>query len=98
MLNRISFLTLLLATACFTPAVLADDVIEEIVVTAGFRESELMKSAGSISVIESQVLNDRSARHFEQTLNILPNVSTSSGGARARFVQIRGELKLCGGQ
>ena len=90
MLNRISCFTLLLATACFTPAVLADDVIEEIVVTAGFRESELMKSAGSISVIESQVLNDRSARHFEQTLNVLPNVSTSSGGARARFVQIRG--------
>ncbi len=90
MLNRISCFTLLLATACFTPAVLAEEVIEEIVVTAGFRESELMKSAGSISVIESQVLNDRSARHFEQTLNVLPNVSTSSGGARARFVQIRG--------
>ena len=90
MLNRFSSFTLLLATACFSPIIFADDVLEEIVVTAGFRESELMKSAGSISVIESQVLNDRSARHFEQTLNVLPNVSTSSGGARARFVQIRG--------
>lgn len=80
----------LLLWAGLLPLVQAEEVLEEVVVTAGFRDSELMKSAGSISVLDSQVLTDRSARHFEQSINMLPNVSSASGGSRARFVQVRG--------
>ncbi|MGK0296536.1 MAG: iron complex outermembrane receptor protein [Gammaproteobacteria bacterium] len=68
----------------------ASDAIEEVLVTAGFRDDELMKSAGSISVLDEQLIRDRVARHFDETVNILPNVTFSAGGARARFVQIRG--------
>ena len=71
-------------------AVHANDILEEIVVTAGFRDMEVMKSAGSISVLDEQVIKDRAARHFDETINILPNVNFSAGGTRARFVQIRG--------
>ena len=68
----------------------ADDRLVEIVVTADFRDSPLMQSAGSISVLGEQAIKDRAARHFDETINKLPNVSFSAGGARARFVQIRG--------
>lgn len=64
--------------------------IEEIIVTEGFRQSELFRSAGSFSVVDQQAAADRNARHLEDTLNLLPNVNFSSGGSRARFLQVRG--------
>ncbi|MEH6551347.1 MAG: TonB-dependent receptor [Pseudomonadales bacterium] len=75
----------------FCPAlVLASPVLEEITVTANFRESNLMTTAGSISVVGENTIRERAAEHLEQIINIAPNVSFSSGGSRARFVQIRG--------
>jgi hypothetical protein len=41
-------------------------------------------------VIDAITIADRDARHLEDTLSLLPNVSSSSGGGRARFVQVRG--------
>jgi len=79
-----------LALAGIPITILAAGEIEEVVVTAGFRDAALMKSAGSISVIDDTVIHARAARHFDQTINTLPNVSFSAGGARARFVQVRG--------
>jgi len=64
--------------------------LEEVIVTAQFRETELMKSSGSISVVQQETLFDRGAQHLEETLNVLPNVSFSSGASRARFIQVRG--------
>ncbi len=86
------FVCVLLAmiSCCASLVVQANDSIEEIVVSAGFYDSELMKSAGSISVLDAQAVQDRAARHFDETINVLPNVNFSAGGARARFVQVRG--------
>ena len=81
---------LALPVLCLAPLALADEVLEEIVVTAGLRDTVLMKSAGSISVVSEQTIIDRAARHFEDTINTLPNVNFSGGGTRARFVQVRG--------
>ena len=64
--------------------------LEEILVTAQFRETSLMETTGSISVVQPVTLFDRGAVHLQDVLNVLPNVSFSSGGSRARFVQIRG--------
>jgi outer membrane receptor protein involved in Fe transport len=66
------------------------NALEEVVVRAGFYDSTLMRSAGSISVLDDAVIADRSARHLDDMLGVLPNVSFTSGGGRARFVQIRG--------
>ena len=68
----------------------AEGELEEVIVTAQFRDTELMKSSGSISVIDQATLFDRGAKHLADTLNVLPNVSFSSGASRARFIQIRG--------
>lgn len=64
--------------------------MEEIVVTAGFRDAALMSSAGSVSVVDAKAVAERAARHLEHTLAAIPNVNFSVGGSRARFVQMRG--------
>lgn len=64
--------------------------LEEVVVTAQFRETPLMQTSGSISIMDQTALFDRGALHLQDVLNVLPNVNFSSGGSRARFVQIRG--------
>lgn len=64
--------------------------LEEVVVTAQFRDTPLMQTSGSISIMDQTALFDRGALHLQDALNVLPNVSFSSGGSRARFVQVRG--------
>ncbi|MEM7099443.1 MAG: TonB-dependent receptor [Pseudomonadota bacterium] len=63
--------------------------IEEIVVTAEFRDLSVLDYAGSATVIqpnaEGSVVN-----HLEEVLGRAPNVNFSSGASRARFIQIRG--------
>jgi len=90
MFYRFNSVLLMIISITLSPVLFANDVLEEIVVTAGFRETPLMKSAGSISVLDDAVIKDRAARHFDETINTLPNVNFSGGGSRARFVQIRG--------
>ena len=64
--------------------------LEEIVVTTGFRENFLMNTSASVSVIDEAVIEDRGAQHLEEVLNTSANINYSSGGSRARFLQVRG--------
>jgi iron complex outermembrane recepter protein len=68
----------------------SQEVLEEIVVTAGFRDEALMRDAGSVSVIDAATIEQRAAVHLESILDAAPNVSYSAGASRARFVQVRG--------
>ena len=83
-------LTSVAAVAQETPK----DELEEVIVTASFRDTSLLKSSGSITVVEQATLFDRGAQHLEEILNVLPNVNFSSGASRARFIQIRGVGEL----
>jgi outer membrane receptor protein involved in Fe transport len=65
-------------------------VVEEIVVVAGFRDSDLMNMPVSVTVIDEAIIEDRAAQHLETVLNTSANINFSSGGSRARFVQVRG--------
>ena len=65
-------------------------VLEEIVVTAGFRENHLMATPGSMTVVNETIIDDRAAQHLESVLNTSPNISYAGGASRARFVQVRG--------
>ena len=65
-------------------------VVEEIVVTAGFRENDLMNVPASITVVDAITIEDRAAQHLESVLNTAANINFSSGSSRARFVQVRG--------
>ncbi|PCI79054.1 MAG: TonB-dependent receptor [SAR86 cluster bacterium] len=71
-------------------AAAAENTIEEIVVTADFRARSELDLATSVTVMTEAVIKSRSAQHFEELANAIPNVNYASGSNRARFFQIRG--------
>ena len=82
--------TLLCAHATFA----ADDVLEEIVVTADYRERTLAELPLSISVIDAERIAGTAIQHFEELIAAVPNMNWSGDGHRARYLQIRGVGEL----
>ncbi|MBQ0719243.1 MAG: TonB-dependent receptor [Gammaproteobacteria bacterium] len=89
----------LLATAVsllglYSNAVIAadysDDTLQEVVVTATFRELDILTVPASLTVIDQQLIAERGAVHIESILNAAPNVNFASGASRGRYLQIRG--------
>lgn len=68
--------------------------IDEIVVTADFRERSLIEVPFSVSVLDDSFVNDVAVQHFEELINIVPNMNWSGDGHRARYFQIRGVGEL----
>ena len=66
------------------------DELPTIVVTADFRDADVMSIGGSISIIQTEVIERREAQHVEDILTVAPNVNFAAGASRGRFVQIRG--------
>ncbi|MCE2028673.1 TonB-dependent receptor [Sessilibacter corallicola] len=64
--------------------------IEEILVTAELRDTNLLKQASSVSVYTLADIEKQNATHLEQILHNAPNVNFASGASRGRFIQIRG--------
>jgi outer membrane receptor protein involved in Fe transport len=62
----------------------AQEVLEEIIVTADFRERAASELPASISVLDEQTVNAAAVQHFEW----------SGDGHRARYLQIRGVGEL----
>ncbi|MCS6096984.1 TonB-dependent receptor [Shewanella baltica] len=92
-------LALVIATALSTSAFAQTDAIDKpdpgtemevMVVTADFRSSSLEKMPSSITVIDSQKIQDESAQHFEDLLNSIANFNWSGGSSRPKYFQIRG--------
>ncbi|PLW69717.1 TonB-dependent receptor [Pseudohalioglobus lutimaris] len=80
----------LFALALGASAVQAAEEMEEVIVTADFRQTELMRSAASVSVLGELQIEERGAQHLEDVLSAAPNVSWSTGASRSRFIQMRG--------
>ncbi len=76
------------------PAIAMDDVLEEIVVTADYRERTLAELPLSISVIDAERIRGNAIQHFEELTTIVPNMNWSGDGHRARYFQIRGVGEL----
>ena len=85
---RLGLPALLALAAAVAP--LPAQELEEIVVTAGFRDRDLMTSPGSATVVDEETARDRAAQHLESVLSVAPNINYASGGSRARFIQVRG--------
>ena len=64
--------------------------IEEIVVNADYRLSDINDIPSSVIVLDETLIQNRNAQHLEEILLNAPNVNFSSGSSRARFFQIRG--------
>ena len=64
--------------------------IEEIVVNADYRSSDINDIPSSVIVLDDSLIQNRNAQHLEEILANAPNVNFSSGSSRSRFYQIRG--------
>ena len=72
----------------------AAEAIEEIVVTADFRERSLIDVPFSVSVLDAELVDEIAVQHFEELVNLVPNMNWSADGHRARYFQIRGVGEL----
>lgn len=92
---RIIVIAWLSATVLFSPvAANASPPIDEIVVTADFRGRTLADIPVSVSVLDAEWVNELAVQHFEELVNIVPNMNWSGDGHRARYFQIRGVGEL----
>jgi len=78
------------AMVCSTMLFAEEINLDPIVVGADFREENLSKVTGGVSIIGADRLYDSSLQTFEDVIGEVPNVNFSSGASRAHFIQIRG--------
>lgn len=64
--------------------------LDPIVVSADFREQNLSKVSGSVSLISEADIYDKSTQAFAEVVASEPNVNFSSGASKAKYIQIRG--------
>ena len=94
-MNCLTSLFLLVMIALTVPVLAqqkstSGSMVEEILVTAEFRNVSLMKSPASVSVVSLHDDKSGTLNHLEEILGRMPNVNLASGASRARFVQVRG--------
>ena len=70
------------------------DTIDEVIVTADFRERSASELPASVTVFDAKQIEERAVQHFEELVNSIPNVNWSGDGHRARYLQIRGVGEL----
>ncbi|MGB3750248.1 MAG: TonB-dependent receptor [Arcobacteraceae bacterium] len=91
---KIQKLTLSVFASCaiFSSLVYADNptTLDSIVVTSDFRDTTLSSTSNSISVLSEEQLVNKSHQSFENVIGQIPNVNFSTGGSRAKYIQIRG--------
>ena len=69
---------------------LASTPIEEIIVTADFRGRTVTDVPASVTVLDRERLTATSVQHFEELVDLVPNMNWSGDGHRARYFQLRG--------
>jgi len=68
----------------------AERSIERFEVRGDFRQQQINKIAGSLTVIDSAALAKQSAQQLEDLLQGTANLNYASGASRGRFLQVRG--------
>jgi outer membrane receptor protein involved in Fe transport len=77
--------SILAPTYCF-----AQQPLQEIVVTAGLRDSTVSELPQSVTVLDASALQSVGVQHFEDVISLIPNLSWASGSSRPRFFLMRG--------
>ncbi|MCP3675814.1 MAG: TonB-dependent receptor [Gammaproteobacteria bacterium] len=91
-MNNIHTLVFTAALTAFSPILFADDDANDniIVVTAEYRETNLIDTATSVSVLSEDVIKDAGEQHLEDVLSLVANFNWAGGSSRPRYFQIRG--------
>ena len=58
--------------------------IEEIIVTADFRNRNSTKIPSSISILDRETIEQSAVQHFEELIYMIPNLNWSGDGNRGR--------------
>ena len=66
-----------------------DNVLEEIVVS-GYRQISRLEFDTSLSVFDEETIKRSTTEHFEELVQMVPNMNLSGEGSRARYFQLRG--------
>ncbi|MFQ5548019.1 MAG: TonB-dependent receptor [Woeseia sp.] len=72
----------------------AEEILDEIIVTADFRGRAASELPASITVLDKELIEQAAVQHFEELVFIVPNFNWSGDGNRARYFQIRGVGEL----
>ena len=75
-------------------ATAAAEIIDEIKVTADFRGRSLQAVPFSVTALDAEFIEEAAVQHFEELVNLVPNMNWSGDGHRARYFQIRGVGEL----
>ena len=81
---------LYLIVLLFAAENLFSDEIEEVIVTADYRQTDLNKEDSSIFVLDSEEIKAQPIKHFENLSYLVPNLNFAASDSRARYFQIRG--------
>lgn len=87
-------MVVLFLSLVISSVVLADDSIEEIIVTADFRGRTGIEIPASITILDRETIERLAVQHFEELIYSIPNLNWSGDGNRARHFQIRGVGEL----
>jgi outer membrane receptor protein involved in Fe transport len=71
-------------------AIAAEDVLDEVVVTAGLAETPLSRTPASVTVLNADQLDAAGLAHFGDVTDLVPNLGFAGGTSRPRYFQIRG--------
>jgi outer membrane receptor protein involved in Fe transport len=66
-----------------------ETILEEVVVS-GYRPSSPLETGTSLSLFERDSIHLASVEHFEELVQLVPNMNLSGEGSRARYFQLRG--------
>ena len=93
--NPVLILGAVITSLQLSAPVAADaQTIEEIIVTADLRGRAASEIPASITTLDATEIEQLSVQHFEELINIVPNLNWSGDGHRARYLQIRGVGEL----
>jgi iron complex outermembrane receptor protein len=68
----------------------SQQLLQEIVVTAGLRDSNVAQLPQSVTVLNASTLQAAGVQQLQDVLSLIPNLSWASGSSRARFFLMRG--------
>jgi len=66
-----------------------DSVLEEIIVS-GYRSTSPLELNASLTLFDSETIRISTVEHFEELVQMIPNMNLSGEGSRARYFQLRG--------
>ncbi len=81
-------------TCLYVPASAEEIVYVDELVVSAFRETGAERLPSSITVLDSEVIRNTTVQHFQELIELVPNLNYSGDGNRARYLQIRGVGEL----